>query len=190
MKKIVVFGGTGYIGSFLCAELVKEGFEVISISKSGMNKYHKEPIPNVKYIQANIFKDVEWREELKNCDVVIHSIGLLFQKKKATYKKLIFETTQLIADASVDNNIKNFVYISAVKPPFFLFRKYHKSKMEAESLLRKKHFNLKVVRPRIVSSEKKPLFLLLYKLQEFSHFPFKQFCLIEDVIIQIVKFLK
>jgi len=38
-KKIVVTGGTGYIGSHTAVELINEGFEVILIDKDNLKSF-------------------------------------------------------------------------------------------------------------------------------------------------------
>lgn len=193
MNKVVVFGGTGFVGSFICKELAKAGFEVVSISKSGENKYlFEKDCIHIRFIKADLFKETSWQEELKDCFAVVNSIGILFQQKQAniTYKRLILETTQQIAEIAEANGVKNFVHISAIKPPFFILQEYHIYKQEAERYLQTKNFHLNIIRPRIIASPQKPFFLFLYRFQELLHFPFKQFESIEDVAKQVLAFLK
>lgn len=188
MKKVVVFGGTGYVGSHICRTLASNGFQVVSISRTAKRKYLTEDT-GISIIKADLFNDTIWQEELTDCYAVVHSIGILFQSKKVRYKHLIFETTQLIAETAIEKGVKNVVYISAIKPPFFLLKKYYYYKMKSEALLRKKHFNLKIIRPGIIASPKKLLFLLFYRLQELLRLPVKPFETVEGVSNQVLQFL-
>lgn len=193
MSKVLVFGGTGFVGSFICKELAKAGFEVVSISRSGENKYlFEKDCAHIRFVKADLFKETSWQKELKDCFAVVNSIGILFQQKNAniTYKRLIFETTRQIAEAAEANAVKNFVHISAIKPPFFILQEYHKYKQEAEQYLQSKNFHLAIIRPRIIASSQKPFFLFLFRLQEFLHFPIKQFESIDQVAKQVLAFLK
>jgi len=193
MKKVVVFGGTGFVGSSICKELGKAGFEVVSISKSGENKYlFEKDCEHIRFVKADLFNQAAWQEELTDCYAVVNSIGILFQQKQAhiTYKRLIFEATKQIAQAAQAKGVKNFVHISAIKPPFFMLREYHQYKQEAEQYLQTKDFHLCIIRPRIIASPQKPFFLFLYHLQELTHFPFKQFDQIESVGKQVLDFVK
>lgn len=80
-KKLVVFGGTGYVGSRVCTEAVKRGYSVVGVSRRGAN-----PKPGDEYLDA-----VEWVStdatdakgvaavmESADPDAVVHAMGLLF----------------------------------------------------------------------------------------------------------------
>ena len=116
MQKIVVFGGTGYIGSSLCEALLKSGYEVISISQSGKNKYLSDTAgKHICFIRANVLSDTHWQENLNGCIAVVNSIGILFQNKKSgkTYKRLITDVSEKIAQVAVDKSVPKFIHISA-----------------------------------------------------------------------------
>ena len=51
-KKILILGGTGFIGYHLAKEALRRGFQVSSLSKN--NPIKKRYIKNVKYITADI----------------------------------------------------------------------------------------------------------------------------------------
>jgi NADH dehydrogenase len=191
-RKVVVFGGTGYVGSYICKELSREGFFVVSISQSGENKYLSEKdARGICFVKADILTETSWHEHLDDCFAVVNAIGLLIQhkSKNITYRRLIFETTHFIAKVAKAKGIKNFVQISAIRPPFFMLRKYNKYKIEAEKYVKNKGFRLLIVRPRVVVSSKKPLLLFLYRIQEFLHLPFKMFDPIIGIPKRIISFL-
>lgn len=193
MDKIVVFGGTGFVGSSICKQLAGVGYEVVSISKSGQNKYlFERDCEHIRFVKADLFQTSAWAAELDGCLVVVNCIGILFQNRaeSITYQRLIFETTRLIADAAEAKGVSSFVHISAIKPPSFVLQEYHRYKQEAEKFLQARSFNLLIIRPRIIVSAHKPFFLFLYKMQELLHFPWKQFEPIEGVAAQVVDFLQ
>jgi len=193
MANVVVFGGTGFVGSFICKELAKAGYDVVSISKSGQNKYlFEKDCEHIRFVKADVFRIEDWQKELTDCFAVVNCVGILFQNKQEniTYKRLIFETTQLIANAAEAAGVKIFIHVSAIKPPAFMLQEYHQYKLEAEKLLQSTSFNLLIIRPRVIVSAHKPFFLFLYKMQELVHFPYKQFEPIEGVAKQVVDFLQ
>ena len=51
-KKILIFGGTGFIGYHLAKEALRRGFQVRSLSKN--NPVKKRYLKKVKYIVADI----------------------------------------------------------------------------------------------------------------------------------------
>lgn len=193
MRKVLVFGGSGFVGSFICKELAKNGFDVVSLSKSGTNKYlFEKEAKQIRFVKADLFSDTHWQDELKNAYAVINCIGILFEQKSRgiTYKKFIFESTQQIAQAAHVHDVTHFVQLSAIKPPFFILKKYHFYKLASEEFLQSMPFHLCIIRPAVLVGPQKPFFLFLYRLQELLHFPIKQFESLENVAKQVLAFLK
>lgn len=193
MSKIVVFGGTGFVGSFICKELAWHGHHVVSISKSGKNRYLSElETQNIRFVKADIFEETHWKEELEDAEAVVNSVGILFQNKKKdiTYKKMIYESTFAIAEAAKQHGVKRFIQISAVKPPDFILKEYHLYKMRSENYLQNQDFKLLVIKPKIIVSKHKPIFYFFYYLQEIMPFFLNQFEHIENIPKQILNFLE
>ena len=84
MKNILVTGGTGYIGSHTCVELLNSGYNVIIVDNLSNSKI--EVVDNIKHITNKEFKfyEEDLRDEEKidsifkteNIDAVIHFAGL------------------------------------------------------------------------------------------------------------------
>lgn len=84
MKKILVTGGAGYIGSHACVELLARGYDIVVIDNLANSS--KESLKRVKKIAGKDFPfyeaDIRDREALKRVfseneiDWVIHFAGL------------------------------------------------------------------------------------------------------------------
>ena len=116
-KKIIISGGTGFVGSYLTNELLKQG-HFISIITRSPEKYSEERSKNLQYIgwDNNLAKAME------EADVVYNLVGeSLFGKrwtssvKKAIYDSRIESTKQLVdAMSKAASKPGLFVSISAV----------------------------------------------------------------------------
>lgn len=116
-KKILITGGTGFIGSYLCSELLKQG-HFISIITRSPEKYSEEQSKNLQYIG--------WGNDLSKAmtetDVVINLVGeSLFGKrwtdsvKKSIYNSRIESTKELVkAMKNSDSKPDLFISVSAV----------------------------------------------------------------------------
>lgn len=84
MKKAIVTGGTGFVGSNLCRELLKQGWEIAVISKKefGYNNVSdiKEKLDILEY-NDNIFNLINFFKE-KKADVVFHLASLFIAEHK------------------------------------------------------------------------------------------------------------
>ena len=73
-KKILILGGTGFIGYHLAKEALKKGFKVISLSKNKPVK--KRYLEKVKYIIADIANKNLINKKIKeNFDYVVNLAG-------------------------------------------------------------------------------------------------------------------
>ena len=95
MKKILITGAAGYIGSMLCTELVSKGYEVTAVDKL---KYDKNSLchlffkKNFKFIKEDVTKPRVIKEIIKNKDFIIPLAGLvgapLCEKRKKEAVKI------------------------------------------------------------------------------------------------------
>lgn len=77
---ICVLGGTGFVGSHLCAELVKRGHQVKVLTRR--REQHREllVLPSLQLIQADVQNETHLKQHFNDCDVVINLIGILNEK--------------------------------------------------------------------------------------------------------------
>ncbi|PVU90303.1 hypothetical protein BB559_004696 [Furculomyces boomerangus] len=85
-KRIFVVGGTGFIGSEICRIAIQRGHDVISLSRRGSPTTNDEHVNKVKWIKGNVLNKETYSNELKSCDAVVHSMGILMEND---YKKIV-----------------------------------------------------------------------------------------------------
>ncbi len=78
---ICIIGGTGFVGSHLCAELVKRGHRVKVLTRQREQNRHLLVLPSLQLVQANVHSENELKQHFENCDVVINLIGILNEKR-------------------------------------------------------------------------------------------------------------
>lgn len=117
MKRILVTGGAGFIGSHLVKYLVEKGDEVIvaDILLRG-NKIDKEILKSVKFVNADV-RDYEKMAVLsKNCDMIFHFAAILGVDVVAENPVETMETEvtglKNITEAAMKNGVKKVVYAS------------------------------------------------------------------------------
>ena len=102
--KILITGASGFIGSFLSADLCAKGHMIV--------KLDRQRFDNCSQYAARIFK---------GCDVVIHCAGIAhtkLQDDQSTMEK-VFDAnvhfTDTLAEMSVKFDVKKFVFLSSSK---------------------------------------------------------------------------
>lgn len=112
-KNILITGGTGFVGSYLRAELLKQGNYLTIITRSP-ESYKSEQAKNQKFITIDDVPDV-----VESIDVVINLAGenLFGQRWTESVKKKIYDSrisiTRSLVDAIRASNKRPDVFISA-----------------------------------------------------------------------------
>tara|TARA_A100001015_G_C14871203_1_gene664456 strand:+ start:103 stop:1098 length:996 start_codon:yes stop_codon:yes gene_type:complete len=83
MEKILVTGGTSYIGKHCIAQLLEKGYDVrttvrdikkADVIKSDIKKYLNKEF-EFEVFEADLIKDEGWNEAIKGCDAIFHIAG-------------------------------------------------------------------------------------------------------------------
>lgn len=108
---IGVTGGSGFIGTALIECLYNNGFNVISLQKSEVNKIGIE-VRTFDLADINSIKE----DLLSNIDILVHTAALVHKKinKIDIYQKINFEATQILFKLAKKAGIKKFIFLSTV----------------------------------------------------------------------------
>ena len=168
-KIITIFGGTGFIGSHIAQDLAREGYRLKIITRIPESVYELKTYGTVGQIVActcdyNDEKAVN--EAIKGSYAVINLIGILFQKRKSTFKKAHIEIPQKIAKACKKENVQKLIHVSALGIDKGQ-SKYAKSKREGEKLVKESYPNVTILRPSVVFGAGDNFFNMFAKLSTF-----------------------
>jgi UDP-glucose 4-epimerase len=104
-KKVLVTGGTGFIGSVVVSSLVGRGHEVVVYDLAAWD----EKADNTEYIKGDIFDAKHLSEVLSSCDSVIHMVGLADARVAQDHPQMSFDlnvrSTQMLLEVIRDSNI-------------------------------------------------------------------------------------
>lgn len=161
--KVVIFGGSGFIGRKLVETLSSEGHHVVSISRSGKPKdKHADWSQSIEWVQSDILKDTRWQKSMDGADWIIDAIGILFEHptQGRTYERLIIQPVQILTAYLSEHASKTrLLFISANHAPFFL-RNYMTAKQLAEKRVLEQSTNNRILYPSLVTDSTRPLTVL------------------------------
>ena len=122
--KILITGGTGFVGTHLTSRLVQDGHEMTILTRSF--KAAKSPSPGISYIEGDPTQKGPWQEAIKSHDGVINLAGAsIFSRWTEEHKKAIWEsrahTTRNIVEGLVPDSEKPFTLFSTSAVGFYGF---------------------------------------------------------------------
>lgn len=115
--KILITGASGFIGSFIVEEALKQGFETwAAIRKSSSKAFLKDE--RIHFIELNLSSEEQLHEQLKNhqFDYVVHAAGITKCLHPEDFFRINTEGTKNLVRALLDLQmpLKRFVYISSL----------------------------------------------------------------------------
>jgi uncharacterized protein (TIGR01777 family) len=122
--KILITGGTGFVGTELTSRLIQDGHEVTILTRS--LKGAKGSSPRISYLEGDPTKRGPWQEAIKNHDAVINLAGTsIFSKWTEEHKKAIREsrvsTTQNIVEGIPSDPSKKITLFSTSAVGYYGF---------------------------------------------------------------------
>ena len=119
MKKVLVSGGAGFIGSHLVERLVKDNYDVVVIDdlSSGKEKNLSSIINKIKFYKKSISEDLNNIFEKEKFDCVFHVAALPFVQFSITQPIITHEInvngTLNLLDLCRKYNVKRFIFSSS-----------------------------------------------------------------------------
>jgi dihydroflavonol-4-reductase len=116
--KVLVTGGTGFIGAYIIRELVEKGYSVRAIRRSNKIPFFIAPdiLQKVEWVTGDIVDVISLDEAMKGVEAVIHSAALVSfvrKERKEMYNTNVDGTANVV-NLSLENGIKKFVHISSI----------------------------------------------------------------------------
>jgi nucleoside-diphosphate-sugar epimerase len=116
--KILVTGGSGFIGAYIIKELVEKGYAVRAIRHSSNAPFFIPAHINekVEWVPGDVLDVVSLHEAMDGVDAVIHSAAKVSfnDNDRSSLYKINIDGTANVVNMALENNIKRFVHISSV----------------------------------------------------------------------------
>ncbi|GLT80602.1 hypothetical protein SLA2020_520330 [Shorea laevis] len=155
-ERVVVLGGSGFVGSAICKAAVSKGVEVVSLSRSGRPTYPASWVDQVNWISGDVFY-ANWDEVLVGATAVVSTLGGFGSEEQM--QRINGEASVVAVNAAKDFGIPKFILISVHDynlPSFLLQSGYFTGKRKAESEVLSKYPNSGVVlRPGFIYGKRR-----------------------------------
>ena len=155
-KEILLFGASGQIGRNLIRKLTKNNYKIIAVTRNIHRAgYILKTQANPGYlelVELSNFNLNRIEDLIKNCDICINLIGILYETKNQHFKTLHSDFPTMLSKTANKFKIKKFIHLSSLGIESATDSKYAMSKLEGEKNIKQNFKNFVIIKPSIVYS--------------------------------------
>ena len=189
--KILITGASGFIGSFIVEEALRQGFETwAAVRRSSSREYLQDE--RIHFIELNLSSKEQLVEQLRGqeFDYVVHAAGVTKCLDKRDFHRINTEGTKnlVLALQELQMPLKCFVFVSSLsifgaikeQQPYEEIREtdmpqpntaYGRSKLEAEQFLATTTLPYIILRPTgVYGPREKDYFIMAKSIKQHSDF--------------------
>lgn len=149
MKRVFLDGASGFVGSAILRELRRRGHEVHALVNRAAPRFGDS---RVRVFPGGLFDRDGVARAMEGCDAAIHVVGIIFEDRRrdVTFQRIHVEGTGAVLDAARAAKVARFVHMSALGSRDNAVSDYHRSKWDAEQLVRASGLPFTILRPSLI----------------------------------------
>lgn len=170
MKKILVLGGTGFVGRHVCEKLARLSYRVTVPTRRRENVKPIQHLPLLDVIEADIHDPAILTRLVAGHDAVINLVAIL-HGNAAAFERTHVALPRALAQACAQAGVKRVVHVSALGAALDAPSMYQRSKAQGENVLQEvlqaAGIDLTILRPSVIFGAEDKFLNLFAKLQQF-----------------------
>ena len=149
MKKILILGGTGFVGRHLCEKLAEGNYRATVLTRRRSNATHLQMLPMVDVIEGSAYDAATLAPMLAEHDAVVNLIAIL-HGTEAAFDKAHVQLLQTVTNACNAAGLRRVVHVSSLGADAAAPSMYQRSKARGEAVLAASGLDVSVLRPSVI----------------------------------------
>ncbi|MER3553172.1 MAG: NADH(P)-binding protein [Meiothermus sp.] len=143
--KILVIGGSGFVGTHLTRYLLDQGHEVTVASRQG-----KGSVRGARYVAADAGEDTGLNEAARGQEAIVYLVGIIRERGDQSFQQAHVDGVRNSLQAAKNAGIKRFVHMSALGAAKGTGSRYFETKAQAEELVQASGLHWTILRPSLI----------------------------------------
>lgn len=173
MKKILILGGTGFVGRHLCEKLAGGNYRATVLTRRRVNARHVQMLPMVDVLEGSAYDEARLTPLLAEHDVVVNLVAIL-HGTEAAFDKAHVQLLQTLVNAcqaaGQTTGLRRIVHVSSLGAYLKAPSMYQRSKARGEAVLMRSGLDVSVLRPSVIFGAEDKFLNTFASLQKI--FPF------------------
>ncbi|MCD6386414.1 complex I NDUFA9 subunit family protein [Candidatus Sumerlaeota bacterium] len=163
--KILLTGGTGFVGTVLREELLNRGHQVrLLVRARSRHKWeHLLGNPQIELIQGDVTELDTMKKASQEVEAIIHLVGIIREGHSTheSFEYIHIRGTETVVEAAQDKGVMRIVFISALGANANARTRYLRSKYQAEQTIKNSGLAFTILRPSIIWGDNDQFSMLL-----------------------------
>ena len=169
MKKILILGGTGFVGRHLCEKLAEGDYRTTVLTRRRANAKHLQMLPMVDVIEGSAYDAAALTPLLAEHDAVVNLVAIL-HGSDAAFDKAHVQLPRTLVQACLAAGQRRIVHVSSLGADANAPSMYQRSKARGEAVLFGSGLDVSVMRPSVIFGAEDKFLNTFASLQKM--FPF------------------
>ena len=149
MKKYLILGGTGFVGSHVCEKLSRLPCRVTLATRRRDSARHLQLLPMLDVVEIDVYDSVALAALLAGHDAVINLIAIL-HGSQAAFEKAHVQLPLELTHACETSGVRRLVHLSALGAAPDSASMYQRSKARGEAVLLASGLDVTMLRPSVI----------------------------------------
>lgn len=148
-QRLVILGGTGFVGRHLVPRLVRDGHAITVLTRNRDRKRELAVLPRVRLVNADVHDAATLSRQLAGADAAINLVGILNERRGESFRKVHVELTQSLVAACRERGVPRLLQMSSLRAGEG-DSGYLRSRGEAEERVQSSPLAWTIFRPSVV----------------------------------------
>ena len=165
--RILVLGGSGFVGRYVVARLVAEGRSVVVPTRNRERAKHLILLPTVEVLQADIHDPVTLERLAAGSTAMINLVGIINEARRGDFDRAHIELARKAVAACRVAGISRLLHMSALNADPSGPSRYLASKGQAEAIVAGSDLDWTIYRPSVIFGREDSFLNLFARLERF-----------------------